>query len=405
VVFGFVGLIGVYNDLVGAVRAFNRFLLLKLGAMVITMVADYWELRKCDSWMQTPEYLEAQGHGGESSAFATSNLAMDGLAKENVCPWARWAYLIGFAIDFAIAAYFAYKCLQYEHQIQLPYWQPLDFGEKQDASRKWLLYGVKDPRTERSAKSSDHADHSKPPEAEDPEVFEKLRAHYGSMANYFPYEGEKSYGPDGLEEGRAPAPLPPPPPRQQWRPLPPPPAVQILARESSGQTLGHALPAVQTLAHEPSGQTLVHASSGQTLVHAPVSVVTTPGQTLVHAPVSVVTTPGQTLVHATTPGGPSVRLPSGVSLPVTTREHALPADLASQPFVPATQLIPDGPTSAPARLAATTAPAPEASATAQVVDAFGNRAAVVAADVQLPQSSVPAVVRAQTTGSSQTALA
>jgi len=196
--FGFVGLIGVYGEKVGAVRAFNRFLLVKLAAMLATMVADYAELRKCDSWLQTSEYLNPDG-----DAFATRNVAMDGLARQNACPWARWAYLIGFAIDFSIAAYFAYKSLAFEKQMELPRPYPIDFGDKAIAARKWLLYGVQDPRMEkRLAASNKQLD----AEAEAPSDLESLNkaiaADYGSLATRPTAANATHFGPDGFEARR-----------------------------------------------------------------------------------------------------------------------------------------------------------------------------------------------------------
>lgn len=239
IVFGFVGLLGVYNDAVSSVRAFNRFVLLKLAAMVVTMAADYWELRKCDSWLETPEYLQGERFDVETfpalrQYYGTKNPAMDGLAREHVCPWARWAYLIGFSIDFTICAYFALKCLQLERRLQLPDWHNIDFGKDRDVKNHWLLYGVKDPRRESLLKRS--ADKIE----EDAQKLEKARADYGSLANVQqPYQASDRYGPDGLDGPRLP--LPPPPPREEWLRAPSP---FPLSAGPSPSAAGHVASAV-----------------------------------------------------------------------------------------------------------------------------------------------------------------
>lgn len=214
VIFGFVGLLGVYHESLASIRAFNRFLVVKLGAMVITMVADYWELRKCDSWMETPESLRAERYDvadipSLQGYYGTGNVPMDGLAKEQVCPWARWAYLIGFFIDFGIAAYFAYKCLQLEWQLQLPALYPIDFGQGSNITQRWLLFGVKDPRQESLIKPASK-------DAEDVEKMEQMKSEYGSLDDVQrPYQDSHRFGPDGLDAPLAP--LPPPPPQESWQ--------------------------------------------------------------------------------------------------------------------------------------------------------------------------------------------
>jgi len=144
--FAFVGLLGVYDDNPWMVKLFNRFQLVKLIVAAVTMVADFWTLRKCDGWLESEEHLQASQFGS-TGLEQQQNKALDMLAELHVCPWARWAYLIGFSVDFGICAYFAFKSFLYESYLysKVPY--PIDFGfERHGAEGRWQFYGVKDPR-------------------------------------------------------------------------------------------------------------------------------------------------------------------------------------------------------------------------------------------------------------------
>mmetsp|Transcript_95975 Transcript_95975/g.309878 ORF Transcript_95975/g.309878 Transcript_95975/m.309878 type:complete len:291 (-) Transcript_95975:80-952(-) len=186
---GFVGLLGVYDDKPVLLKVFNYWFFVKIVAMIVVVVADYWMLYKCDSWLNTAEHLTA------------GNVQMDKLAEAHVCPWARWAYLIGSVIDVTVWAYLASRCFAYQWQLELDPPYPIDFGrERHDKEGRWRFYQVKDPRSslpERQGRGL---------EAEQPAV-----PSYGSLAEQLagppPQELEAaySYGPDGQRVPRRPA--------------------------------------------------------------------------------------------------------------------------------------------------------------------------------------------------------
>mmetsp|Transcript_116327 Transcript_116327/g.370110 ORF Transcript_116327/g.370110 Transcript_116327/m.370110 type:complete len:288 (-) Transcript_116327:40-903(-) len=174
--FGFMGLLGVYDDRFLWVWAFNRFMVVKLVTMFIAMLADHWELSKCDSWLESPEHLNTLKYGKLGINYIEGNPAMTALAEQHVCPWARWAYMLGFGIEFSFWVYFTYKALLFERELKscVPY--PVDFGqERHDAVARWRLYGVKDPRTdERQAVK-------KPILQEEAEPMKPMKSMYGSV--------------------------------------------------------------------------------------------------------------------------------------------------------------------------------------------------------------------------------
>lgn len=105
IVFGFVGLLGVYDGKLSWVKSFNRFLVAKLVAMGVAAVADYWQLRKCDSWLESEEHMKAVQYGHMGINWELGNKSLDRLSELHVCPWARWAYIIGFSMDFGVWLY------------------------------------------------------------------------------------------------------------------------------------------------------------------------------------------------------------------------------------------------------------------------------------------------------------
>eukprot|EP00418_Pyrodinium_bahamense_P077335 CAMPEP_0179055536 /NCGR_PEP_ID=MMETSP0796-20121207/23352_1 /TAXON_ID=73915 /ORGANISM="Pyrodinium bahamense, Strain pbaha01" /LENGTH=256 /DNA_ID=CAMNT_0020752193 /DNA_START=211 /DNA_END=981 /DNA_ORIENTATION=+ len=131
---GFVGLLGVYDDKPLLLKVFNYWLAIKIVVMLAVAIADYWTLRKCDSWLNLPEHLTA------------NNVQLDALAEQHVCPWARWAYAIGVAIDVSVWSYFAVRSFEYQWQLELNPPYAIDFGrENYDKEARWRLYQVKDP--------------------------------------------------------------------------------------------------------------------------------------------------------------------------------------------------------------------------------------------------------------------
>jgi hypothetical protein len=133
-VFGFVGLLGVFDDKFSWVKAFTYFLFFKLACMTATMVADYFTLQQCDNWLKNPAHTEA------------FNPQMYALAAQGVCPWALWAYVIGCSVDFGINLYLTYCCWAYYRQLFYNPGYEIDFGnEKYDAEARWRLYQVPNP--------------------------------------------------------------------------------------------------------------------------------------------------------------------------------------------------------------------------------------------------------------------
>jgi len=133
---GFVGLLGVYDDKPLLLKVFNWWLSLKIVAQLVAAIADYLMLRKCDSWLNTTEHLTAH------------NVQMDALAKQEVCPFARWAYIVGAGIDICFWCYMAVRSFSYQWQIELSPPTKIDFGREQyDTEARWRLFQVRNPVT------------------------------------------------------------------------------------------------------------------------------------------------------------------------------------------------------------------------------------------------------------------
>lgn len=145
-VFGFIGLLGVYDDKMSWVRALNLFFLTKLVGMLMAMIADYWNLRLC-------------GQGPSSIP------AIQALAAAGVCSQARSSYLFGCIVDYGVNLYFYYCCWDYQKQLESNPPFGIEFGhEKYDVSGRWKMYKVKDPRR------WENQEVQGPPEVEDPEA-------------------------------------------------------------------------------------------------------------------------------------------------------------------------------------------------------------------------------------------
>mmetsp|Transcript_87113 Transcript_87113/g.219345 ORF Transcript_87113/g.219345 Transcript_87113/m.219345 type:complete len:275 (-) Transcript_87113:111-935(-) len=132
IVIGFIGLLGVYDDKPAWVRVFFIFMLVKLAAMAIAMIADYIKLMQCDTWLQTHKLGD--------------NVAMEVLYEAGVCFYSRWAYAIGSALDLSCWAYFAVKVWTLKSQLDYDSSYPIDFGrEPYDLEARWKLFQVKNP--------------------------------------------------------------------------------------------------------------------------------------------------------------------------------------------------------------------------------------------------------------------
>lgn len=177
ILLGFVGLLGIYDDKPAMVKAFNYWLVMKCLAIVVTAVADFRMLRMCDSWLDLPHYQTA------------GNVQMDKLAEAGVCPWARWAYIIGASLDFGMWAYFCWVTFSYQWSLELNPPYGIDFGrERYDKDARWKFYQVKHPDAQtREADMALLMDEKPTPPT------------YGAMQRDYeaPSDVNYAYGPDG----------------------------------------------------------------------------------------------------------------------------------------------------------------------------------------------------------------
>lgn len=133
VIFGFVGLLGVYDDKVNWIRSFNFYLLAALSAKAIAFAADYLVLRQCDTWLKNPH-------------AESLNPQLYALASQDVCSYARYSYVLGFSMDFAVNLYFTYCALEYYKQVVENRHYAIDFGdERYNAVARWKRFQVKEP--------------------------------------------------------------------------------------------------------------------------------------------------------------------------------------------------------------------------------------------------------------------
>eukprot|EP00927_Polykrikos_kofoidii_P066593 TRINITY_DN62164_c0_g1_i1.p1 TRINITY_DN62164_c0_g1~~TRINITY_DN62164_c0_g1_i1.p1 ORF type:complete len:335 (-),score=60.07 TRINITY_DN62164_c0_g1_i1:98-985(-) len=135
--FGFVGLLGVYDDKLSWVRYYTNFLFVKILASVAAMVFDFMSLRQCEDWLKDPSHTEE------------STPQMNVFAKLGICQWARYSYVVGCSIDLALNSYFTYVCFAYYKHLMLNPPYALDFGlERGNVEAKWWTFKVSDPREE-----------------------------------------------------------------------------------------------------------------------------------------------------------------------------------------------------------------------------------------------------------------
>lgn len=179
VIIGLVGLLGVYDGKPSWIRALLMFLRVKVAAMLVSIVADYRMLWRCEGWNRTGE-----------------NLAMDVLAEAGVCHWARWAYLLGGSIDLGVWGYFVYKVWLYCQDCeQRPH--AIDFGAKQGVEGLWQTFRVRDPRPDAAHASALRRQYVDAKAKADSErnALDVVQASYGSFAEQ---QSPTVYGPDGM---------------------------------------------------------------------------------------------------------------------------------------------------------------------------------------------------------------
>lgn len=94
-IFAPLGLLGVFDSKVPWIRAFYNFQVAKLVVLVLVFAADLVTLRRCEGWADS---LEAQTH---------PNTALYAMSVKGTCAMARFYYIVGFAADLCVNAYFA----------------------------------------------------------------------------------------------------------------------------------------------------------------------------------------------------------------------------------------------------------------------------------------------------------
>lgn len=170
VLFSFIGLLGTYDDRWNQLWWFNRFLLVKLATMLLSVLADFVTLQSCESWKNGPDSI--------------SNPHLLAISEQSLCSWARWSYAIGCSIDLGVTVYVFLACRRYEHQLRFKSPYSIDFGmERYDTKSRWDFYQVRDPHKDKPLASA--AD-----QEEDPFAF------YGATEKDDEEAGH--YGPDGM---------------------------------------------------------------------------------------------------------------------------------------------------------------------------------------------------------------
>eukprot|EP00933_Yihiella_yeosuensis_P037568 TRINITY_DN3155_c3_g1_i1.p1 TRINITY_DN3155_c3_g1~~TRINITY_DN3155_c3_g1_i1.p1 ORF type:complete len:254 (-),score=40.16 TRINITY_DN3155_c3_g1_i1:109-870(-) len=135
ILFGFIGLLGIYDDKLSWVRTFMNYFAVKLLVLIACAAADFYTLRKCEGWKNS----------AEKSLFPNVQLAR--LSEADVCPWARFSYGLGAGSVLLLWTYCFWNCYTYMSHIEVNPAYPLDFGnEKYHTQGRWRFFQVKDPR-------------------------------------------------------------------------------------------------------------------------------------------------------------------------------------------------------------------------------------------------------------------
>mmetsp|Transcript_77189 Transcript_77189/g.198780 ORF Transcript_77189/g.198780 Transcript_77189/m.198780 type:complete len:217 (+) Transcript_77189:37-687(+) len=93
IVFGLLGLLGIFDSKISWVRMFNQYQYAYLLSMSVVFICDLMTLRRCETWAST---LVSQLH---------PNPALYAISRKGICSTARLCYAVGFAFDFGIHAY------------------------------------------------------------------------------------------------------------------------------------------------------------------------------------------------------------------------------------------------------------------------------------------------------------
>jgi len=136
IVFGFVGLLGTYDDKWYQLWWFNRYFAVKLAAICVAVFADFVTLQGCEVW--------------EHDLDSGSNPQLLAISKAGICAWARWSYFVGCSIDIGVWAYLFACSYTFEDYVRRNPPYVIDFGGAEyDAQSRWDFYKVRDPRRDR----------------------------------------------------------------------------------------------------------------------------------------------------------------------------------------------------------------------------------------------------------------
>lgn len=174
IVFGFVGLLGAYDDKWHQLWWFNRYFQAKIAALAVSVFADFVTLQHCEVWKNDPD--------------SSSNPQLLAISEESVCGWARWSYAVGCSIDLGAWLYLYWCSYRYEGNVRYGGAYNIDFGgERYDTQSRWDFYKVKDFRNDLPLEPA-AADQQDDPFAQ-----------YGAVKE----EEVGRYGPDGMRIPRA----------------------------------------------------------------------------------------------------------------------------------------------------------------------------------------------------------
>lgn len=182
VVFGLIGLVGVYDERPDWLRAFNFFLGAKLLAGFIAMVADYRALQKCETGYFPPQ----------------TNPQMYVLQAMGVCSQSRISYLIGCSLDFSVSAYFLYCTICYRVALQMnPHYGFRFQTDPRDVESMWRSFKVRPPTFwEDYPEVAKRFDVEEEPESGADGKWAPKPAPCGNLVGYG-YYGSVNDGPDG----------------------------------------------------------------------------------------------------------------------------------------------------------------------------------------------------------------
>lgn len=130
VIFGFIGLMGIYEDRLRWIKIFNSYFAVMLLARFAAMISDYLVLTQCEGADEDPSMWPA----------------LTKLAEAGVCSWARISEAVGCAVDAAVWLYLLYTTCMYQYMIYYDTGSKIDFGlGKGDGQSRWKLFQVKEP--------------------------------------------------------------------------------------------------------------------------------------------------------------------------------------------------------------------------------------------------------------------